>query len=261
MRASLIVFLWILLGIFFWWSKNNCCSDSSKMPDEKVGLAEDSSEQISLTDNVKQTLLTDLKFSKSSVVVDNSINTSKLLSEIKDAIGQDKGLVITGFAFSDEINPSELGLLRAKEVKYLLNLPETRVKIRSELVGEPYAEAVTFINYDTYKLDEGSSADNQNTATIIEEDKKTYVYMDNAVDGTIPVELSDQLVKLANRLEGNFCKITLVSYTDDAAIGNSWLRHAEDHLIRHGVIPNRISRVSRKLGDRERDMLELIINE
>jgi len=260
MRAALIILLWILLGVFFWWTKTDCCSDKA-LPSASSKIEEGDKRVTYNADSITNQL-SNLRFEKSSVLMNSGNNIDSLLSEVTKALAQGKGVTITGFAFDDEDSPSELGLLRAKEIKSLLNVPGSLIKLRSEVISESYSEAKGFLTYEVIDNPEGEEKSVDENSILIQEDKTSYLYIGQvSPDQEIPSIVKNHLKSIAKRLDGNFCKITIVSYSDDRKNAYRWQSYVEDHLIKYGIIPSRINSRIRKLGDRERATMELIITE
>ena len=261
MRVALIILLWFLVGAFFWWSKSNCCAETEVTPSSIE------SEKLSETMEDKTAKMSDYKnilsFQKSDhVLTKDSEDNDSLLQSIKQRLVGGEGLLITGFAFSDEENPTELGMERAKSIKSFIDMPNANIKVRSELISEPFQEAVTFINYEYYDLDEsnkeGTSVSNSNAAVVKTDDAYLFNLISD-VDKEIPFEVKDKLKSIAKELRGNLKKVKLKTHSDNNVIASKWQRFAENYLIRYGVTPSRISSSYSTQGDHENAIMEISI--
>jgi len=261
MRVALIIVLWFLVGTFFWWSKSNCCAEitttnTTVESEEASGISNDGTATMSDPDK-------HITFLKSAYLLDGDDNDS-LIQKLKSQINEGKGLTITGFAFTDEENPRELGMERAKKIRSLIDMPEASIKVRSELISEPFDEAVTFLNYEYYDLEEleeeTPTYSGMTTNNEAEERKGAYVFnLSSEPDEDIPAEVKNKLESIAQQLNGNLKKVRVVTHSDNGKVAGKWQRFAEDYLIRYGVIPSRISSSYKSQGDNQNGIIEISI--
>lgn len=269
MRAFIVILFWLVLGYFYWNAKDTCCpaelpsaislenSNSNKQSENKV---------LPVTANEKGELVSlPIFFNKSNVSYQSDTSLITKIEELTSKMESGDMAIITGIAYSDETNPEELALIRAKEFQRLLPFRDSQVELRAEVISEPHNSKSSFILYETKSKavkEEADSDKKEGGATILEEENKSYFFMNRDYDRKdIPAELDTHLEKTANRMLGQISTIYLVSYSDDKSQSRKWIRYAENCLIRRGVIPNRIKVIMNKQGDRENEILELVIRD
>lgn len=254
MRNLIIIFLWILLGYWYYSISSTCCNPLT----EKVTT---DTQIENVTPVVKQSTTTDYVFPKSTV------SSTKEDTSIRSILPlpKGKGIEIIGSAFSDEEDGHQLALLRAKEVQTKLNIPNNSVRIIANVSEEKYMTDRSFIEYSLYDL--------ANTKTkvasekiefdgILREGKNIHFYIEeyDASSG-LPKNVKDELAKTTWKLRNNFCKIELTSFNEDRVAGEKLCFEFKEQLIRSGLSPMRIRTVSKKLEDRTTAILELRIKE
>jgi len=264
MRAAIVLIVWILLGIFYWWSsKSNCCGSASTEVTTEVSSPETTSSSTNTLTSENAATLQTVGFVKSSSDIRSGISTDKLINDLKEKLAAGESVTLSGIAFEDEENPRQLAIRRAEAITKRLGDSVSKVKLRSELINEPYREDAIFIVYQSEpEVKPVSDKQAEGGARILEEEKTSYLYIDRDFSKVaVPDDFKLHFRKIAKRLDGNFCKVVLNAFTDDKGKGGRWVHEANELLIRYGVIPNRISSSVSKQGNRESEIMEIIILE
>ncbi len=254
MRIWIVILLWIALGYWYHTISRDCCADQ-EIPVKTELPAQKETQSSSLLSTTKYSFL------KSSVVIDQDDYNA---IQAKLPLQGSEGIVITGYAYSGEENPHQLALLRAKEVRNHLDIPEPKIQLRARVLEANYSGANDFIGFELYELtaEELRAGDGEEPTFngILHEGKSIHFYLDSYEKGLSEI-IKIELAKAANKLRNNFCKITLVSYNDDLPAGSKLCYDFKEQLIRSGLNPSRISTKSMKQGDRNASIVELRIVE
>lgn len=255
MRNLIIILLWVALGYWYYTVSRTSCPDRT-IPD-RTGQVD---EVIKETSKISGTS-TNYKFLKSTVVL--SENDQQSLGTVLP-LQENKGLEIIGYAYSNENDPHQLALLRAKEIQIKLGLSSNQVRLIGVIMEEDYAASNDFISYTSYNLtqEEVTDVGNNKFNGILREGKKVLFYIDSYDSKSgFSTPIRSELRRVVAMLSNNFCKIVLVSYNDDMGKGKELAYQFEEQLIKSGLSPARITYESQKQGDRNTSIVELRIVE
>lgn len=245
----LIPILWILLGIFYWFCRDNCCSD--KATSEAIPIVS-KVQKVAPIVTKKIRKLTPISFKCSDDVPSTDAKwvqfRDSLLSNLK--IGNQ--LEIRGLYADDETSTGSdnLGLARAKNVLKLFdNLGEDKVKVVGAKKGDKclQEELNNLIAFRYLK----------NTKKIKEIDDRTLIYFPfNSTNKLSDKEVESYLNDVAKRVVASGERIRLTGHTDsidsdafNMRLGTRRATVVSDYLIRKGVNPNKI--LIRSKGEKE----------
>jgi len=228
MKKLIIVLLWVAIGYWYYYNSGACCPTTISSDSTKVTQVTEKTTKFSTVDPVTTTTY---RFDESSVNL-YGVEENKFLS------GENEGVEIIGYAYSNEDEPYQLALLRAKEVQRSFGLSASESRIRGVVMEDNYTSSGDFISYNSFPI---SKSNNETAAETM--------------------ELKQELRSAAYKLRNNFCKIELVSYNNDRSAGSKLCYQFKEELIKSGLSPGRISFYSLKQEDRNTSIIELRIIE
>jgi len=249
MRKILIVILWVLLLIFYWICKNNCCGDNVNKDDPPV-IGEVKKVVPIKSKEIKK--LTPISFKCSDDVPSTDAKWVTFRDSLLNNLNDDSQLEIRGLYFDDESSSGDdnLGLARAKNVLKLFdNLNSEKVKTVGGRKGDNCLqdELNNLIAFRYLK----------NTKKIKEIDDRTLIYFPfNSTNKLADVEVEKYLDDVAKRIISTAERVSLTGHTDNVDsdafnmdLGERRATVVSNYLIRKGVNPNKI--LIRSKGERE----------
>lgn len=247
MRAlvtALIIFLWLLLGLFYKNTADKCCNSDSAVTSEITKAA-----PAVISDAPKTKPLGPLTYDWSSEGATTRDGWQEIKSSLMTSLtGQDK-LEITGLYRSSEVNNTKfenLGLARANEARKLFKeLPDDRIELRGKLVSDDVkADDKDFasVNFRTLKI----------TESIKETEDRTLIYFPyNSTNKLDSREVEEYLDDVADRVKASGEKVRLSGHTDsfgddayNQQLGQQRANIIKNYLISKGVPASSISATS-----------------
>jgi len=245
----LIPILWILLAIFYWFCRDNCCGEKST--NEPIPAVSEV-QKVAPIKTKKIEKLTPISFKCSDDVPSTDAKWVQFRDSLLSNLKADYQLEIRGLYADDETPTTKdnLGLARAKNVLKLFdNLGTNNVKVVGAKKGDRclQEELNNLIAFRYLK----------NTSKIKEIDDRTLIYFPfNSTNKLSDKEVESYLDDVAKRIVASGERVRLTGHTDnidsDAFNMNLGERRAtvvSDYLVRRGVNPSKI--LIRSKGERE----------
>lgn len=262
MRAFIIalsIFLWVILGWFYWQSSGECCgtdaSDKSEISDAAAtGAAGTGTETTDVSSSVDgagsgieakaatHPLMYNWSGSKPTVGGDWNAYRDNLLKNMSS----DDNVEITGLYRNEEKNESSyenLGMARANEAKSLISPPVDADKIvmKSKLIDDKASTGSPFVSVEFRRFIKKATIDESiANKTIIRFPPNSTNKLDNA-------EVEDYLDKVAERVKKSGERIRLTGHTDNIGGFNSNVRLSQrradvikNYLVSKGVSASNI---------------------
>jgi len=233
MRPTLVIILWLLVGLGYWLiSKNYCCAPTTGISERTVAPMS--------TIPIKK--LTPLSFACSSDDPNADARWNKFRDSLINTLSEDKILEIQGFDFSDEKNASgqsSLGLSRAQQVrKMLASVKDGQIRLTSGKMTKNCREE------EMYNLIRFKTSRNN----VVEIDDRTLIYFPvNSSNKLNDGQVEDYLNKVASRVKSSGETVILTGHTDsDGEEASNMLlgkRRAEvikSYLVSRGVSGRKI---------------------
>jgi len=245
----LIPIFWILLGIFYWFCKENCCGDQA-ISDSASVVSE--IKKVAPIESRTMQKLTPISFKCSDDVPSTDAKWAQFRDSLLTNLKTDSKLEIRGLYAGDETsNGSEnLGLARAKNVLKLFdNLGSDKVKIVGDRKGDKCLKE-ELNNLITFRY-------LKNTIKIKEVGDRTLIYFPfNSTNRLVDTEVENYLNEVAKRVVASGERVRLTGHTDsidseafNMNLGELRATFVSDYLIRKGVNPNKI--MIRSKGERD----------
>lgn len=241
----IIFLLWILLGIFYWYSTQKCCVGTEVSQATETVVASKAVDRPLTYNWANGEPITGTRFNQ---------YRDSIISSVKD----NQILEITGLYSKDEDKPADfanLGLARADGAREAMGLGKDDVKLNSRIVPTSRLskvnkfESVVFKNLvnSTNIKEETVVDENNNVAT-----KTTIYFPFNSTSKLDAGDVEDYLDQVASRVSASGEKVRLTGHTDNiggdvqnVALGQRRAEIVKNYLVRKGVSPNKVVTNSR----------------
>ncbi len=267
MKAIIVIVFWLLLGLLYWQAGNVCCPNMEEAV-KQIGASTSSNNHNSrigiTTTELGKLNAAPLDFENSSVIYSRNDSLSSLIKYLQTQLANGASINIVGLATGNNKEAAELALLRAKEFQMMLSANNSNSQLSTRFLSDKDASSERYVYYTLEnELPEANLTTTEQVGMrVLVEGKTTYLFMDRELDSKkVDKEVIKGLQTISNRLQGNFCSVSMIAYSDDHKKARQWIRYAKDYLIRAGVIPNRISSRVRTTDKNQHEVLEIKIRD
>jgi len=237
---SIIIIIWLLLGLFYWKCQDTCCSD-----DGHRGVSPQVIPPVAPVKSIAPSIkkLTPIGFDCSSAVPNTDPEWVKFRDSLISNLKGNSLLEINGHYYNDENSDAKdnLGMERARNVlKLISKVGKDRVRLGSKVKGDSCLHS-ELNNLITFRYA-------RNTEKIIEVDDKTIIYFPYGSSQKLnDAEVEAYLDEVVAKVKSSGESIRLIGHTDDEGskeynrrLGELRALTIQNYLIKKGLSPNKV---------------------